>query len=317
VTIVLWTAIGITLGAAVLHATLAMQSRNERAHLYFACMMVFLALNFYCALGLDGAATADDAVEAVRRQVAAILGCHGCMLLFVGAYTRVQLPRSLVAAYWCGLAVLFVANLIAPYGLSFSDEPQLVRSTFLGAPYQSVSAPPMSILEHAYVLYFSSVLVLALICAVNVYRRGERERALALGIAVALLFAHAVADTVRDAVGGSWPYVGELGFVAWALIMSVQLGHDFRGQAEALRKAIAEVDAQAARLRLMLVALQMLEQRIHAPLDQLESRVPTLAAGTSREAANLERICRALTRLRELSRLMPNLHVAPTRAAEP
>jgi hypothetical protein len=240
----LWVAIGITIGAAVLHATLGMRRPVDRAYLFFACVMGFLAVYFYVGLDLYHATTADAAVVAVRRQVLAVLGCHACLLLFVPAYTSVRIPRPVMAAYWGGLAILFVANLWAPYGLWFSGPPELLRSAFRGEPYNNIVAPPMSLLQHAYALYFTSYLVVALVCAVTVIRRGARQRGVALAAALALILVSNLVDIIRDTVGGSWPYVAELGFVAWALIMSVQLAHDFRAEAEALGTAITHVEAQ-------------------------------------------------------------------------
>ena len=143
-TALLWAAIGITIGAAVLYATLGMRRPLDRAYLSFAFMMALLAVYFYFRLDLYRATTTDGSVEAVRRQVLMVLGCHGCLLVFVPAYTRVRIPRLLMAAYWGGLAIFFLANLWAPYGLLFSGQPELVRSAFRGEPYYTVVAPPMS-----------------------------------------------------------------------------------------------------------------------------------------------------------------------------
>ena len=148
-TALLWAAIGITIGAAVLYATLGMRRPLDRAYLSFAFMMALLAVYFYFRLDLYRATTTDASDEAVRRQVLMVLGCHGCLLVFVPAYTRVRIPRLLMAAYWGGLAIFFLANLWAPYGLLFSGQPELVRSAFRGEPYYTVVAPPMSLPQHA------------------------------------------------------------------------------------------------------------------------------------------------------------------------
>lgn len=304
-TVLLWAAIGITIGAAVLHATLGMRRPVDRAHLAFACMMAFLAVHYYFGLDLYRASTVDVAVEAVRRQVLAVLGCHACLLLFVPAYTRVRIGRLLMTGYWGGLAILLAVNLWAPYGLWFSSQPELVRSTLRGEPYHSIVAPPMSLVQHAYALYFASFLIVALACARSVFRRGERRRGATFGVAVALILVSNGVDFVRDSVGGSWPYVAELGFVAWALIMSVQLARDFRAEAESLGNAIVAVEAQAKRLRSMLDALHALEQNMVAPIEKLETGVAALTAAT-REGELPHRLRRAVTRLREVARSMPD-----------
>lgn len=299
----LWAAVGITAGAAVLHGTLGMRRPRDRAHLSFACMMTFLAVYFYLGAAVYRATTTDMAVEAVRRQVFAVLGCHACLLVFVPAYTRVKIPRLVMAVYWGGLALLLVTNLLAPHGLWFSGQPELVHSTFWGERYQAVVAPPMSLPQHAYAIYFTSFLIVALACAVKLFRRGERLRSGTFGAALALVLTNSLLDVIRDNVGGSWPYVAELGFVAWALIMSVQLARDFRAQAVALEDAILRVEAQAERMRAMLDALRALEQNMHVPLEMLEAGVATLRATTPTEDERLHRLRRAVRRLREFARV--------------
>lgn len=305
----LWIAIGIAIGAALLHATLGARRPLDRAYLFCACMMAFLAVHFFFGLDLYRAATADAAVVAVRRQVLAVLGCHACMLVFVPAYTNVRIPRPIMAAFGGGLAILFVANLWAPYGLWFSAPPQLVHSEFWGVAYNSVVAPPMSLLQHAYSVYFMSFLAVALGCASKLVQRGERQRGVTLAAALVLIVASNLMDLARDTVGGSWPYVAELGFVAWALIMSVQLAHDFRAQAEALLRAISQVEAQAQRLSAMLAALRALEQNIHVSLETLEPGVNALAAATTTEGERRQRLRRAVARLREVAGAMPRISV--------
>jgi hypothetical protein len=304
-TAVLSAAIGLALGAALLHVTLAMCRPVDRAHLYFASMMVFIALNFYFGLDLYSANSVEAAVAAMRLQMMAILGCHGYMLLLVPAYAKVRLPRPLMAVYWVGLIMLAVANLWTPYGLMFSAEPELVQAALYGTPFTVVVAAPTGLLQQAYAFYFTSFLIISLACAVSVFRRGERERGLVFGVAILLILATNTVDFIRDATGGSRPYVGEYGFVAWAVIMSVQLARDFRAQARTLRDAIQDVELQGERSRSMLEALRTLEHDIHAPLERLEIDVAALTAATTRDEAHLQRLRRVAARLRELARSMP------------
>lgn len=307
----LWAAIGISVGAALLHATLGSRRPLDRAYLLFACMMGFLAVYFFLGLDLYRAPTADAAVGAVRRQVIAVLGCHACTLAFVPVYTRVRIPQSMMAAFGGVLAVLFVANLLAPYGLWFSGPPQLLQSEFLGEPYESVVAPPMSLLQHAYTVYFITFMGVALTSAVKLIRRGERQRGGALAAALVLIVVTNLIDIIRDIVGGSWPYVAEIGFVGWALIMSVQLAHDFRAEADALRKAISQVETHAEQLRSMLDALRALEENIHVSLATLEPGVKALTATTTKDDERLQRLCRAVARLRDVAHSMPDISARP------
>ncbi|HEX5061526.1 MAG TPA: hypothetical protein VFV99_19295 [Kofleriaceae bacterium] len=312
--LVAWAAIGITFGAAVLHAVLGLRRPRDRADLCFASMMAFLALYFYLGIAVDRTQSVDAAVEGVRYQVFALLGCHGSLLLFVPAYTNTRLPSSLTAAYWVGLVILFAANLWSTYGLWFSGPPELVPSQFRHAHYQTVLAPPMSLLQHAYALYSTSYLCVAAGCAASLFKHGGRQRAITFGCALLIVVVTNVVDLARHPVNGSLPYFAEFGFVAWALIMSVQLARDFRAEAKALERALADVAAQSERLQCILDSLRALEVRMLAPIDELENGVATLAATTQPETASLTRLRRAVARLRTVAHAMPD--ISTTRLAK-
>lgn len=304
-TALLWTAIGMTVGAAILHATLGLCRPFERTYLSFACIMALLALFLFFQWEFYRATTSAAAVMATRRQVTVVVGFLACMLVFVPSYTKVRIPRPLMAVFWALLAVLFIANLLAPYGLWYSALPELVRSQFRGEPYNTVIARPMGAPQYAFTLYFTSLLVVSMVCAVKVYRRGERQRGLTFAVALGVILVHSLVDVVRDSIGASWPYVAEFGVVTWALIMSVQLARDFRTQAQTLGHAIMHVEAQAARLESILSSLRALEQNMDAPLHTLEAGLATLSATTASDDGQLPRMRRAVTRLRDVANSMP------------
>jgi hypothetical protein len=313
---VLWAVFGMTIGAAILYVTIGLVRPTDRTYLSFACVMALLAAYVYLQRQIYGATTVDEAVLSARLQVFVIHGLIVCMLVFVPAYTRIRLPRWLTATYASVLAVLFVVNIVAPYSLWFSARPELVVRTLHGEPYNSIVSPPMRLPQYLYSACFTSLLVVALVCAVKAARRGERQRGLTFAAAVVAMLAASLADVIRDNVGGSWPYVAEFGILGWGLIMFMQLAHEYRRQAEALSTAIADVEAQASRLQQLLDGFRSLEGNMHAPLRTLETGVATLAECDSVHDAEFVRLQRAVTRLRDFSRAMPDIR-ARTIAASP
>ena len=305
---VIWAAIGLTIGTAVLHGALGLRRPLDRTYLSFACLMALLAIFLYLQGDIYTATSPGDVVETTRRQLAVVHAFLACLLVFVPSYTRVHIPRAVMAAYGAGLAVLFVVNLLAPYGLWYAGPPEVVLGQLRGEPYSLIIAQPMGPLQFIYVTYGASLLVLSLSCAVKVIRRGERARGLALATAVVLILVQTIADVIRDSIGGSWPYLAELGAVTWGLIMSVQLAHEYRGQARALRDAIVLVDAQSRRLTSILESMRSLEQNMIAPLETLEHGVAAIAPHTAQEDALLARLRRAVARLRELARSQAGMH---------
>jgi hypothetical protein len=306
-TAVLWTAIGMSVGAVVLHTALGIRRPIDRTHLSFACIMAAVAAFLYLQWELYAATTVRDAVNIKHRQVTILNLSLAGMFVFLPAYTRVHVPRPMMATYWTILVALFLANFYAPYGLWFSGEPQLVSSRFLGEPYTTVIAPPMGLPQLAFASFVISSIVVALGFAAAMFYRGDRQRAVTFAIALVLVLGHGLTDVVRDNVGGSWPYIAEFGVVTWGLIMSVQLAHEFRKQTRTLATAIAQVEDQATRLNAMLDALDALEQNMSVPLGRLETGIPGLARDTAADESQLRRLERAVTRLREFARTMPDL----------
>jgi hypothetical protein len=298
---------GVSIVAAVLHAALGLGRPFDRKSLAFAIIMVLLALMLYFQRNYYASTTIDGAVLSSRRQMSVINGFIACTLVFIPAYTRVHFPRVVSAVYWAALVGFFVVNLTSAYSLWFAERPELVRSHFRGEPYNTLVGKAMGPVQYAYVMFFSSLLAFGVAAAIKVYRRGERQRGVTLAVALALVLTSTLVDTIRDNVAGSWPYVTEFGLVTWGLIMSVQLAYDYRVQTRALAAAIGRVDAQAERLRRILGALHALEQDMHAPLHTLEHGIAKLAERRSRDGGELTRLQRSVTRLRELSRAMPDL----------
>jgi hypothetical protein len=305
---VLWTAIGMAIGSLVLHSALGLRRPFDRTNLSFACIMALVAVFLYLQWQLYGAATVVDAIEIKRRQVTIVNVFFACILVFVPAYSGVRLPRLLAAAFWVGLAIAFVDNLIAPHGLWFSGEPHLAATTFRGEPYTSAIAPPMRAPQIAYTIFFTFFIIAMMACAIKQAMRGERQRGSMLALALAVVLGHGMLDVIRDNVGASWPYVAEYGVVTWGLIMSVQLAYDFRARTQALAGAIAHVEEQTKRLSAMLDALHALEQHMTKPLDTLETGVARLTVGAPADDAQLHRVERAVTRLREFARSMPEIN---------
>src|SRR5262249_45263072 len=152
--------------------------------LSFACIMTSLAVFLYFELDLYRATTSEAAVVAVRRTIAISHVIIACCLVFIPAYTKVRFPSGLRGVYWGGLAILFVINLMAPYGLWFSGPPQLVHAMVHGEPYNTVIPPPMGFPQYVDTAYYMSLLAVALGCAIKQVRRGERERGWTLMIAL-------------------------------------------------------------------------------------------------------------------------------------
>jgi hypothetical protein len=302
-TVLSWAALGVSLGAAILFASLALYRTVDRTYLSFAGMMALLAAFMYFATRLYRAHSVEEATEAVRWQTVAAQGFLACALVFLPAYTHVRLSRRVLVVLFGILIAFFCANLLAPYGLWFAGPPTLVRHNFLGEPFAMVMPHPISGLRIAYAVYMLALHVLALVLVAKLYRRGETQRATALAISVIIIIAANIADVIGDARGNTGPYVAEFGLVALGIVMSIELAREFRQKTETLAAAIREVRQRAQQLHSILGALRTLEDSVLASMTTLEAGMARLRA-RSGESGNLERLGRAVSRLREVSSAM-------------
>ena len=151
-----------------------------------------------------------------------------------------------------------------------------------------------------------TILVLVLLCcAVQACHRAGRRPAAIFTAALVIIVVHGIIDAVADG-GTTWPHLADLAAVTWGLLMSVQLAHDFRVQAQALTTAIAQLESQVRALTSILGSLRALEHDIHGPLERLESGIAALEAD-ARHDGRLAVLRRSAARLREVARSLPEL----------
>lgn len=301
-TALLWAAFGMATGAAVLHGALGLTRPHDRTYLSFAFIMVLLAAYLYFEWALYRATTSEAAVEAMRRQLIAAHGFLAGILVFVPAYTRARIPRWLMAAYWGGLALLFVANLWAPYGIWFSGPPELVTSTFRGERYTVPVAPPLGALQYLHTLYVVCVFLLAFRCALTVMRQGERQRGATLAVALVIAVVQHLVDVVHDAVGGQWPYLAEFGLVTWGLIMSLQLAIDFHVSQQRLQATLSQAEHHTAELARTVEASLLARDRLNTPLQTLELGLAMCTARSREEDEELADLRCVVMKLAQLGR---------------
>jgi hypothetical protein len=297
----LWVAFGMTIGTAVLYAALGIPRPLDRVHLSFACIMVMVAAYAFFEAELDRSTTSEMAVAIVRKQVVAAHGLIAALLVFVPAYTRVRIPRRVLAAYAMGLFAMFVANLVAPYGVWFSAEPRLVFAAFGGVPYTVVVAPPPSALQWVHAIYVVSVFALTFSCALKQVRHGERRRGLILAVSLVIVIVQHVVDVIREAVGGTWAYSDEFGFVAWSLIMSVQLAIDYRMGAQRLRATLTAAEQHTTELARTAEAALHVRDKLITPLQTLELTLAVREPRALEDQDTLLELRGAVTEISELS----------------
>jgi hypothetical protein len=306
-----WAAFGMAVGAAVLHLALGLRRPSDRTYLTFALLMIFLGAYLYYDVAYYHANTVEEGVEVGRRQLAAAHGFFACLLWFVPAYTAVRVPRWAAATAWLGLAALFVANLVMPYGIWFSGRPELVRATFAGQPYNSLVGPPLAWPQYLHAVYVLALFGLTLLFALSIARRGQPHRGRALALSFAVLVAAHVVDLVREERNATWPWVSEFGVAAWGLIMSVQLALEYKRMERLLAATLVEVEQRTAELAKLVDAALHVRDRLNSPLQTLELGLALREPRTPAETPMLENLRAAVVELAELGRAVELTVQAP------
>jgi hypothetical protein len=311
----LWAAFGMTIGTAVLYVALGLPRPFDRTHLSFAGIMVTLVAYAFFEAEIDRATSPGEVVEIVRWHAAAAHLLIAALLVFVSSYTRVRIPRWLVVVYGVGLAVVFIANLVAPYGIWYSAQPRLISASFGGASYTNVVPPRPAFLQYFHTVFVVGVFALTFTCALKQIRRGERRRGFVLAISLAIVMLQHLVDVIREAVGGTWPYSDEFGFVTWSVIMSVQLAIDYRMSAQRLRATLDAARKHAAELARTADAALRLRDKLNTPLQTLELTLSVREPRTPEEEEMLFELRDAVTRISELSHSVERTTESPSSLA--
>jgi hypothetical protein len=307
----LWAALGMAFGAAVLHFALGLRRPIDRTYLAFAVLMGCLAAYLYYERAYYHADSVDEGVAAMRGQLVAAHGFIACSLVFVPAYTGVRMPRWMAAIAWGGLATLFAANLALPYGIWFSGRPELVRATFAGEPYHTLVAPPLAWPQYAHSVYVLALFALALASAVSIARRGDRSRGKVLAVSFGMVIIAHIVDLVRDVSGGTWPYVAEFGVAAWGLIMSVRLASEYKRMQRLLAATLVEVEQRTAELAKLVDAALHVRDRLNTPLQTLELGLTLRTPKSPRETPALDAMRAAVVELAQLGRAVERTAQVP------
>ncbi len=257
---------GVCLYAGFHHLMVWRKLRQEWAHVGFGVGTLFAA----GYIGLSAAlyqtpSTTLYALE-VKAQAVMAFGCFGWMAWFVGHYTGYR-PRPLLVAISLMCVGLAIWNLTLPYGLWYASLEGLARHRMFWGEW--VVLPEATSDWHALTDTAMELLLTGYVIAAvwRQHRRGQREAARALGLAIGLLMTTALVDVVHDLLGWKTLYIAEFGFVSLVLLMGDRLTTVHRDLTLALRRTVDALQAEAAELREARDALADSEARFRAVVD--------------------------------------------------
>jgi hypothetical protein len=120
----LYVIVGIIGFAALNHGLAFINKRASRVHRIFALMAVVIMAHILCRISAYHAQTVSELVFFRRWEI--VFTCFFAVLfvVFISEYTSFRLRKFIIfmIGFW---AVLFIVNLLLPYGVQFAEAPQL------------------------------------------------------------------------------------------------------------------------------------------------------------------------------------------------
>jgi PAS domain S-box-containing protein len=232
----------VSLAIGGIHLVVGRRRRDKQVHLWFALAAAMAAANaFFEPLGF-GAATVAELNRAFKWSISFQALCWIALTWYV-AYYAPTTRRWLAGLISLGYGVAVLVNVVAPYGVLFSDISALaVRELPWGESY---SLPVGTSSPWVIVGYGSNLLFIGYVIdtTLALTRAGERRRAIRLGIATFLLLASIVHGSLVDLEILQQPYLMTMAFLFVVLIMGLDLAD------EAVRASALERDVAAGESR--------------------------------------------------------------------
>jgi len=253
-----WAVLQIAAGSVCLaiggiHLVVGRRRPDRQVHLWFALAAGFAAANAFVEPFGFGAVTVDELNRAFKWSILFQALCWIALAWYV-AYYAPTARRWLAVLVSLGYGVAVLVNVVAPYGVLFSDISALsVTELPWGEPY---SLPVGTASPWVFVAYGSNLLFIAYVidALVSLIRTGQRRRALRLGAATAFLLAALVHGSLVDLEILQQPYLMTMSFLFIVLIMGLDLADEAVKASELER----EVAVRESRWSSLLEQVQLL-----------------------------------------------------------
>ena len=234
---------GICFYAGLHHFMVEWRASAGRAHLVFAFLCLMAALYVLAKTGVYRAESAQELVTMRRWEVSCGLVFFAVLPWFIGEYTGIR-PRGFLAALSGLFMVVFVANLLLPYGGAFVELPQLEH---IALPWGEQVVDLRVYRPSAW--YGVTWVGLALIflysfyaCA-RQYRRGMQRRARTLLLAMALFAAFVFINLLINHGVIQFAHTAEFGFLSLVVVMGLGLTVELRESERRLQAVLDNVPA--------------------------------------------------------------------------
>jgi len=233
-------AAGFFLAASAAFVYIGLRSRLSRANLAFGVACGLVSLYSLASVGAYGATEPAVFASWHRLRVAVAILCLIALTWFFRFYNRDRSAPFLPWGITAVLAVLFLANALAPVSIATRALADVERRPIAGTSIE-IAVPLRAIHPAAWLLYavFAALAVSALAGGLRQWRRGRRREPLALGVSTAILAPLLVLDGIADRSKLVLPDTVEYGFLGVVAVMSRRL-LSRAAEAERAQRALRE-----------------------------------------------------------------------------
>jgi len=222
-TIFLSCLMGISFFQFLHHLYLAIKVRGDTKHLPYAVLSFGVSLYIFCNIQLYDCYSVERYKDIVQVQMYGTALFHIGLVWFCVIYTG--LSRRILFPI-CASFIIFI--------LARHIEPELIYSRILGISIHvlpwgeqlSILQSDASIWNYLYQVLILSVYILVYRGAWKLHQRGDNRRALFLSACITVVLAGVINDILVFNLGLNWIFLGETGFVALIIMMSLLLSND-------------------------------------------------------------------------------------------
>ena len=223
-------AFGICLYAAMYHSLVGLRrTPTDRIHITFALTALAFGLKNYCALNYNAAASAGRMADYLFwAHWGLLLGYFPgilCLVWFVAFYTKAK-PTAIPILLSVPILVLIIVEQNSSFFFLFAEQPRFFNVTL---PWGEVMTyPDAKLSEWAKLewMILLSMIAFFIFATIRQYMRGERRKAVLIGISVIIFMGCIINDVMVDWDMINSIFVLEQGFVVVIVAMSLSLSDE-------------------------------------------------------------------------------------------
>jgi diguanylate cyclase (GGDEF)-like protein/PAS domain S-box-containing protein len=264
---------GIMLYTGIHAAMMRFVGRQTTLYLAFAVMCFCAAGYQLAAAGYYMSASVEEAVVALRWQIASLMIFFPSYFVFVAHYTKQQQIKTWFSVITLLFGVMLVVNLVSPYSLRFNtlEMSAPLRLTW-GETLARFSGTPGMGVEFLRVVF--SVLILWVIWrSVVQFRRGERRMALFLAACQVLLITSSVWGELIDHGLIDSFYIAGFAFLGLVLLMSASMALEMQDQTRRIEANTSELRVAATAFETQEAIMVTNEKREILRVNQAFTRI--------------------------------------------